>query len=338
MTPRPRRHARSRSVTLAVVLLPCFLSGCPLTDDYFLDRGQNGPSAVGGDTSVAGTSGTGSEQAGTGGSETGGTGVAATGGNAGSGAFVTGGTTALAGTGGTSAAGSAGVAGGGGSLGGAGSGGSGGEAGEPNAGAGGEPPECLPSVEVCDGTSNDCDEEIDEDDVCPTGCTARTFGEQTYYLCLFATPSAQANYANATTRCEALGDELGLGVETALVRIESADENDFIKSWIAETAPGEGMVWIGANDLDAERTWVWGRGRGAERFFDAAVGGGGVAYQNHFHDFPEGRPNSANGVDEDCGALDSEISWQWNDLKCSDARLGYLCEPIADWRGPGGFR
>jgi hypothetical protein len=31
-------------------------------------------------------------------------------------------------------------------------------------------------------------------------------------------------------------------------------------------------------------------------------------------------------VDEDCAALDSDYSWQWNDLDCTFARLGYLCE------------
>jgi len=338
--PQARRLGSSRAATfIAAVLLPCVLSGCPLTDDYFLDRGHAGNLAVGGDTgAVAGTSGTGAGLAGSSGSETGGTDTAGSGGSSGTGAFMTGGVTAIGGTGGIGGTDSGGVAGAGSAQGGVGSGATGGDAGEPNAGAGGEPPECVPSAEVCDGTSNDCDEEIDEDDVCPTGCSARTYGEQTYFLCMSASPSSQLNYSDASLRCEALGAELGLDVETALARIESVGENDFIKSWIVETAPATGMVWMGANDLDEERTWVWGRGRGAERFFDQAVGGSGVAYEDRFHDFAEGRPNSANNVDEDCAALDSDVSWQWNDLKCSDVRLGYLCEPIADWRGWDGFR
>jgi hypothetical protein len=45
-----------------------------------------------------------------------------------------------------------------------------------------------------------------------------------------------------------------------------------------------------------------------------------------FDDFPSGRPNGANGADEDCGAFDAEVEWAWNDVRCSVGRLGFVCE------------
>ena len=186
------------------------------------------------------------------------------------------------------------------------------------AGAGSEP-DCVPTPEVCDGVSNDCDDEVDEDGVCPDGCAAQTFENH-------ANDSAWVNYTLATTRCADLRATLGLGLDFELAWVESANENSFLKDWIAATSPATGMVWMGANDIDKEGQWVWGRGADAERFFDGATTGGGTAYQGRFNDFGEGRPNSSNNTDEDCGAFDSAVNWQWNDLKCSDGRLGYLCE------------
>jgi hypothetical protein len=307
---------------VAVVWLPLALSGCPLSDDYFVQRGSGGDVSAGGGSPVAGASGTGSAFAGSSAISGGSAGTSGTGGFAAGGVGASGGS-AGANNGGVTSAGS--------SQGGAAAAGTAGDTGEePNAGAGGEPSECEPSAELCDGISNDCDNQVDEDGVCPSDCSARTYGEQTYVLCMSASAAAQSNYSGASARCEALGQDLGLNVEMALAQIESAEENSFIKSWIVETTPGAGMIWIGANDLDAERTWVWGRGRGARRFFDADRAGGGVAHEDRFHDFAEGRPNAANQADEDCGALDSEVAWQWNDLRCSEPRLGFVCEPVAN--------
>ena len=86
------------------------------------------------------------------------------------------------------------------------------------------------------------------------------------------------------------------------------------------------MVWIGANDIDEEGKWVWGRGEGAIQFFTGSKQGGGTAYEGAFNDFADGRPNSSDGTDEDCGAMDSDFDWKWNDLVCGDGRLGLLCE------------
>jgi hypothetical protein len=124
---------------------------------------------------------------------------------------------------------------------------------------------------------------------------------------------------------------LGLGMQLDLARIQSAEENEFLRGWIAERAANvEGMVWMGANDLTMEGRWVWGQGADAVHFFTAGrySGSAGTAVDGLYNDFSEGRPNSANGVDEDCGAFDSEFGWHWNDLDCGVPRLGVLCEQL----------
>lgn len=315
----------------AASLLSLVLSGCPLSDDYFIDGASGGSldasggatagapaagSGTGGVVSIGGAavgaaSGTGGD--GQGGSSGGAGGVGASGGSGGTGG---------AGGSATASGGTAGTRGGTYGLGGSGEAGTG-----PVAGEGGGEGTCTVERERCDGLSNDCDEAIDEDGVCPTGCTANRFEGHLYLLCVSADEDGWQSYAEATTRCSEHGAELDLELE--LARVESQLENEFLKDWLVAAAPVKGMVWMGANDLDDEGTWVWGRGSTAQRFFDAWGQGGGTPYRERFNDFASGRPNSANEVDEDCGAFDSDVDWQWNDLKCSTARLGYVCEEQA---------
>jgi hypothetical protein len=183
---------------------------------------------------------------------------------------------------------------------------------------------CVPKPEICDGVSNDCNDAIDEGGVCPRGCSARTRDGHVYVLCVFPDAAQELDYDHATTWCSNAGPTLKLG-PLALARIETADENDFVKAWIAEQATVSGMIWFGANDIDQEGRWVWGRGADAVQFFVGSSQGGGTPYMGAFDDFADGRPNSANG-DEDCGAFDSDFAWQWNDLVCSEPRLGFICE------------
>jgi hypothetical protein len=185
---------------------------------------------------------------------------------------------------------------------------------------------CSPAVERCNGLDDDCNDAVDEGSVCPSGCSAKTREGHTYLLCLASGSTSGPVYGGARARCEAAAETLELGVDFELVRIESEPENDFLKAWIAASTSTSGAIWIGANDLEDENIWVWGDDPPSERFFTASNQGGGSPYMGRFNDFAEGRPNGVNGGTEDCGAMDSSFSWHWNDVVCSNGRLGYLCE------------
>jgi len=77
-----------------------------------------------------------------------------------------------------------------------------------------------------------------------------------------------------------------------------------------------------------EGTWVWGQGPDAEQFFEGTGGraGSGGPVQGRYNDFGMGRPNSTTAAGEDCGAFDSVANWDWNDVRCADAAMGFLCE------------
>jgi hypothetical protein len=138
----------------------------------------------------------------------------------------------------------------------------------------------------------------------------------------------RVTYEEATNACTKLAGRLDSKSSFALTWIESKDENDFLKTWIADTTPTseEVMIWSGANDREKEQIWVWGQGRESKHFFTQSADGGGKAEGAWFNDFAPDKPNSANDWNEDCGGFDSELEWQWNDFKCEDPRLGYVCE------------
>jgi hypothetical protein len=181
-------------------------------------------------------------------------------------------------------------------------------------------------AERCDGVSNDCDDDIDEGGVCPAGCRAQVRDDHLYLLCLFEDANDQPDYSTASKACADAKSTSEIDVTVALARLDSADENTFVKAWIADSVTGEGAVWHGANDLDQERRWVWGREPNEVPFFNENLMGGGMPVMGRFNDWGAGRPNASNGANEDCGAFDTEVDWKWNDLQCSVARLGYVCE------------
>lgn len=180
---------------------------------------------------------------------------------------------------------------------------------------------CVPSPEVCDGASKDCDA-----GACPPGCSAKQRNGHVYLLCLAPSAAMGVNYAAANMRCGSAAGELGLTVHLKLSVVESADEEGFLKDWIANVAPVTSSVWLGANDSAKEGTWVWGDGPQAWPFFHSGPMGDGMPEPGKYADFAPGTPDGSAQSDEDCAAFDGSLDWQWNDERCSEPLAGYVCE------------
>lgn len=208
--------ARARWLGAAVALL-AGLSGCPLTDDYYVDPSLTAGAAAGdraaGDAGAAGgpTSGAGNAQ---GGSEP-----------------------IEPGSGGAPA--SAGTA--------AGLGGTGGDA---NAGAS-PSPACTPSTERCNGHDDNCNDLIDEQ-ACNNrmngtlGCAGFVLPSRPnhgYMLC----PTTPKTYAEAQRAC---GEQ-----DMRLAWLETEEENTAVAAKVYALTTNE--VTIGANDIDVEGEWIW---------------------------------------------------------------------------------
>ncbi|XP_078380544.1 uncharacterized protein LOC144663458 [Oculina patagonica] len=112
--------------------------------------------------------------------------------------------------------------------------------------------------------------------------------------------SDEKDWNNANTSCEANGAHL--------VKIESADENDFIKSLV-----GEVDYWIGLTDAETENEFKWSDGSEL------------TGYKN----WMSSDPNNYNN--QDCVAIvngnfyGAVYDGEWHDDKCSKAK-GYICE------------
>ena len=97
------------------------------------------------------------------------------------------------------------------------------------------------------------------------------------------------------------------------MKIESADENDFIKrKYLTEGS----FYWIGLTDSVNEGDWKWADGTALTGFMNW---------------FPN-EPN--NWKDQDCGAIShgqqqqldgAFFDAQWRDWECSDVK-GFICE------------
>jgi hypothetical protein len=273
--------------------------------------GSAGNDAMGGEGGV-GEGGMGGGGA-SGGAESGGTaGTAGTGGTAGAGG--------TGGTAGTSSGGTGGTAG----NGGAGTGGVAGTAGTNTGGTGGA--SCVPKTEICDGVDNDCGKDIDEDDVCPSGCHGGTLDGRTFLLC---TSNSELDWTEARDFCrdvDSSSGDVAVAGPMTLAEIRSADENQFFVDWIKEREIDEN-VWHGANDRSAEGQWVWDRGSGntAKPFFTVSMFGVRMAVDGAYNDWPSLQP-SYNG--SDCGMFDVDLDFRWDDASCTQSLGAFACSEI----------
>lgn len=116
---------------------------------------------------------------------------------------------------------------------------------------------------------------------------------------------------NALAKCQGLGAQL--------VKIESAEENDFIKSMYLNAS---GVTfWVGLTDQVQEGDWIWADGsslRDYEDWFQDPNNLGGNQHCVHIIKGPLSIGEYRFG-DDDFG---------WNDLECNFT-LGYICEAFS---------
>jgi hypothetical protein len=185
-------------------------------------------------------------------------------------------------------------------------------------------PECEPSTEICNGRDDDCNEEADEDGVCPEGCAGFELDEHVYMFC-----GARSAAYGGRNQCEEQGMQL--------VEIESAAENAGLFEAVvplydelAETSPKQDGFWIGATEEDRGGDWIWGAS--GTLFWEGGAEGGPVdgAYAN----WSPGKPNNAGIMrGQNCAVMylvmgvDGEAA-AWNDLPCSDEEYAFVCEEV----------
>jgi versican core protein len=100
----------------------------------------------------------------------------------------------------------------------------------------------------------------------------------------------------AKPRCEQEGGHL--------TSIHSTEENQFLLTLL----PQNHVVWIGANDLDTEGTFVWTDGSAWD-----------------FEAWKAGEPNN-HGGGEDCTDFGYGGETLWNDLPCNRKWGGFICK------------
>ncbi|XZE33950.1 cadherin domain-containing protein [Pirellulaceae bacterium SH501] len=117
----------------------------------------------------------------------------------------------------------------------------------------------------------------------------------------------------------AISTTLG-GVAGQLATIESAEENEFVRSLITTD------TWLGGSDSIQEGLWRWYSGANAgDVFWNGNSTGGGA--NGFYHNFSAGEPNDSTGNED---ALEIYSNGLWNDLNASDTNSAYIIEWNAD--------
>lgn len=286
---------RNARYFVAAIGLLVGLSGCPVTDDYYLL--PDGLDGQGGEVNKAGAAANGGSMA-TGAASNGG---GALGGKPAAGSGSGGSPSAGAGMGGNIASGGVVDAGGAPDP---------GQAGMPSgeggaAGTTSEP--CVPTTERCNGHDDDCDESIDED-ACLSNCSGFVLASDPEHGYMFCNGARRTNWDNAKKACE---DQ-----DMRLAWLTSGAENTAVAQRL-DNLGSDAEVLFGATDQGAEGDWIWA---GGQQFWDGDEDGDPVG--GLYNNWTAGTPNNSNN--EDCALL-MTATGKWGDRTCT-ATYPYVCE------------
>jgi hypothetical protein len=141
--------------------------------------------------------------------------------------------------------------------------------------------------EECDGIDNDCDTQIDSEEICP--CHFFATETSSYFFC-----ENTINWEEAEDHCVENGYHL--------LQISSNEEQQMI----GENLPHLTSIWMGLNDIAQEGTWEWSNG-------DI------ISYTNWFFN----EPNSFWSDEYDCSYINPNGDWGTSYCHYLSA---YVCE------------
>ena len=146
-------------------------------------------------------------------------------------------------------------------------------------------------------------------------------GSQTYNAHTYAITSSAMTFAEAKAAAAAVGGYL--------TTVNTKAENTFLTEKFY-AAYGNSALWIGANDIATENTWVWDNGTtsGDDNLTDTICNApsgdcrpSNATWADGSRKWNGGEPNNARG--EDCANI-TRSDGTWNDLRCSRDQYGII--------------
>ncbi len=145
-------------------------------------------------------------------------------------------------------------------------------------------------------------------------------GSETYNAHTYAMTSEAMTFAEAKAAAVAVGGYL--------TTVNTKAENTFLTNKFY-AAFGNKALWIGANDIATEDTWVWDNGTtsGDSGVTDNICGTGCNPYSNATwadgtRKWNNNEPNDS-GSAEDCANITNSSGF-WNDLRCTNDQYGII--------------
>ncbi|XP_062596066.1 perlucin-like protein [Saccostrea cucullata] len=121
------------------------------------------------------------------------------------------------------------------------------------------------------------------------------------FSCYLFIKDVPGDFMKAKSICQQHGSKL--------VEIETADENNFLRSHIVGTHPQNGY-WIGLSDIAKEGEWVWPSTGSVASFYDWARS-------------PVHQPDNLSN--QDCAMFFTGFNFHWDDNTCT-VKAGFICE------------